>query len=367
MEVYQYYVEYFIQSPPIIQLAWLLSGVFFLIITLLTAYLKYLRSRLRSKERIQGIYQKKYESELITYLYSGNDEEDISIEQQKVINYFKKYSNSGLNRKIIISTLLKLRNEISGEMADSIQNLYYQTGLVSYATDKLKSKKWDVIAKSIRELTQFQIKEAHDAIIQHINHPKREVRKEVQMYLVNLFYFKGLDFLNVLESHLTEWDQIQLLEILQRFDDQQIPNINTWLKSSNDSVVIFTLKLAKIYNQFETKEELLLLLHHQNNSIRIDAINVLAHLNVFEAIPIIKKDFTDRSIEEQVAFFNMMENMYESSDVPFILDYLNNDNFEIKVSAMKILKVLNKEKFNTFKMMTTDPKLAETVKFIETN
>ncbi|UQD56434.1 HEAT repeat domain-containing protein [Flavobacterium sp. K5-23] len=366
MESYQYIIEFITQYPPIIYWAWILSGVFILIITFLIIYLKYLRNRLRSKERIQKTYQKKYESELITYLYSGNEEEEISIEQQNIINYFKKHSNSGLKRKIIIATLLKLKNDISGEMADSIQNLYYQTELVNYPTGKLKSKSWDIIAKSIRELTQFQIKESYDAVTHHVNHPKREVRKEVQMYLVNLFYFKGLDFLNVLKSHLTEWDQIQLLEILQKFDNQHIPNINDWLKSSNDSVVVFTLKLAKIYNQFEAKDELLLLLDHQNKSIRVDAINVLAHLNAVEAIPIIKKEFSNRSLEEQIAFFNMLQNMNDISDIPFILDYLNKDNFEIRISAIKILKELNFDNFNTFKMMPTDPKIDENVKFIET-
>jgi hypothetical protein len=365
MESYQYIIESISQYPPIIYLAWIFSGAFLLIITFLIIYLKYLRSSLRFKERIRTAYEKKYESELITYLYSGNDEEGISVEQQLIISYFKKKSNRELNRKIIIATLLKLKNEISGEMADSIQNLYYQTELVNYATDKLKSKRWDVIAKSIRELAQFQIKEAYDDVIQHVNHPKREVRKEVQMYLVNLFYFKGLDFLDVLQSHLTEWDQIQLLEILQRFDDQHIPNINAWIKSSNDSVVAFALKLAKIYNQYEAKEELLQLLDHQNTAIRVEVINVLAHLNVVEAIPIIKTEFSNRNIEEQIAFFNLLLNMNDISDIPFVLEYLNNDNFEIRISAMKILKELNIDKFNTFKIMTTDPKLAENVKFIE--
>ena len=365
IHLYQYIVDYFKHSPTIIQLSWALCAVFVLITTILILYLKYLRSRLRTKERIQKVYENKYESELISYLYSGNENEEISDEQQIIIKYLKKCSENSLKRKIIISTLLKLRNEISGEMADSIQKLYYQTGLIDYASSKLKSKKWDVVAKGIRELAQFQVKEVHDEIILHINHPKREVRKELHMYLVNSFQFKGLDFLNIIKTQLSEWDQIQLLEILQRFDNQHIPDIKPWLLSSNYSVASFALKLAKIYNQYESKDTLLELLKHANQTIRIDTIDVLTHLNVPEAVTILKKDFTNRTIEEQVAFFKMMENMYESHDGSFLFRYMNHENFEIKSSAIKILKALTIDTFNPLETKPVNPKISETVTLIK--
>lgn len=363
----QYFIEYFKQSPPIIQLVWFISGIFFVIIVLLIIYLNYLRSHLRNNERIETIHQKKYETYLITYLYAGNEEEDISSEQQLIINQLKNSIADPFKRKIVVSTLLKLRNEISGEMAESIEKLYFQTGLISYALSKLRSKKWDVVAKGIRELTQFHVKKVHNVVMANINHPKREVRKEMQLYLVNLFYFKGLDFLNVLQTPLSEWDQIQLLEVLQKFDDQQISDIKPWLKSSNDSVVVFALKLAEIYNQFEAKDELIDLLDHKSKEIRVDVIYVLSHLNVMEAKKVLKSDFNERSQEEQIAFFKMMENMYESSDEPFLLEHIHHENFEIKVSALKILKVLNIDQFNIFKYMSSEPEFVKIVKFIENN
>lgn len=363
----QYFIEYFKQSPPIIQLAWGISGILFVIIIALIIYLKYLRNRLRINEKIEIRYQKEYEAHLISYLYAGNEGEEISAEQQPIASQLKKYAADPFKRKIIVSTLLKLRNEISGEMAESIQKLYYQTGLISYALSKLKNKKWDRIAKGIRELAQFHVKEVHDKVIIHINHPKREVRKEVQLYLVNLFHFEGLDFLNVLQTPLSEWDQIQLLEVLKRFDDQQIPDIKPWLKSSNDSVVVFALKLAKIYNQFEAKEELIDLLEHKNQRIRVDAIDVLSHMSVIEAKEVLKTNFSDRSQEEQVAFFQMMENVYDNNDEPFLLENIHHENFEIKMSALKILKILNIDQFSIFKLISSEPKLAKKIKRLETN
>ncbi|WP_369764669.1 HEAT repeat domain-containing protein [Flavobacterium sp. WC2429] len=366
VNIFQYIVDYLKYAPTIIQLSWALSAVFTFTIISLTFYLKHLRSRLRTKERIQKVYEKKYEADLIEYLYSGNEEEEVSPEQQKIINYLKKSSEDSLKRKLIISTLLKLRSEISGETANDIQKLYYQTGLINYASSKLKHKKWNIIAKAIKELTQFGIKDVHDDVILLINHPKKEVRKEIQMYLVKLFHFEGLDFLNVLKTPLSEWDQIQLLEILQNFEDQKIPDINEWLESSNSTVVLFALKLAKIYNQFEAKDVIIKLLNHSEMQVRIEAIDVLSNMGVIEAVAILKNDFDQRDIEEQIAFFKMLESMYDTSDISFISQFINHENFYIKVSVMKILKVINVDnESNTFKIITTDKEFSESINLIK--
>jgi len=331
-----YLIEYFNQAPLIIQLSWITSIALLLSIVILLSYLKYLRARLRTEEKIEATYQKEYESNLIEYLYAGNDEEEISFQQQQIINYFKTNAITGLKRKIFINTLLKLRNEITGEAADAIQQLYYQTGFATDATKKVKSKKWDTVAKAIKELAQFEIKEAHDEIILLINHPKKEVRNEIQMYLVKLFGFEGLEFLDLLENKLSEWNQIQILKILENSEIHNLPDICPWLKSTNDSVVSFAIKLAKIYHQFDTKDEMLLLLEHSNQEIRIEAIEIISDLWISEAIDILKKDINQRCLEEQIAFFKTAEKMFTAADIPFILEYINHDNFDIRVSAQKM-------------------------------
>lgn len=367
MKSYQYLIDYFENAPTIIQVVWILIVLFLVVIIILIIYLKLLRSRLRKNEKTVTQYQNEYESYLISYLYSGNEEEEISAEQQAIVNKLKSCVPDKFKRHVVVATLLRLRNEISGEMAESIQKLYFQTGLINYALSSLKSKKWYVVAKGIRELAQFHVKEVYTEIVIHVNNPNKEVRKEVQLYLVTLFHFEGLKFLDVLQTQLSEWDQIQLLEVLQRFDDQEIPDINPWLKSTNDSVAVFAIKLAKIYNQFEARDTLLELLAHPQKKIRVEAIHVLSHLQVVEAKEVLKNNFEKLTQEEQIAFFKLLENLYETSDESFLLEHIQHKNFEIKVSALKIFKLLNIEKFHSFKLLLLEPKDAEIIEFIENN
>jgi hypothetical protein len=338
-------IESLKRSHPIIQSVWFLSSIFFIIITVLIIYLKYLRNHLRENERIEAKYQEEYENYLVTYLYSGNDDNTISSEQLSIIDELRTCIIDPFKRKIIISTLLKLRNEISGEIAESIDKLYIELGLLSYSLAKLRHKKWEVIAIGIRELTQFKVKGVHKVVMNNINHPKKEVRKEMQLYLIHLFSFKGLAFLSVLETPLSEWDQIQLLEVLQVTNNNEIVDIRPWLKSSNDSVVIFSLKLAKVYNQYEAKEELIELLSHKSENVRVNTIAALSHLNIIEAKNILKTNFTQSTHEEQIAFLKMMGNMYESSDKAFLLEHMQHKNFEIKLLVMEILKNINFEEY----------------------
>lgn len=354
LELLQNSIDALNNSHPLIRFCIYLSLLFIATIALLLVYLKNLRDRLRIKGRIEATYQKKYESDLIEYLYAGDDT-NISAEQQKIVDYLKKCGENRLKRKLIIATFLKLKNEISGETADAIQNLYYKTGFINSATSKLKSKKWDSVARAIRELTLFEIKEAHDEIIQLINHPKKEVRNEIQKYLVQLFRFDGLEFLNVLENPLSELDQIQLLEILNKFNNMEVPDMNNWLRSTNNFVISFALKLAKIYHQYGAKDEIIALFNHTDTEIRIEAINVVTHLGIYEAVEILKDDYFTRTLEEQIAFFKMMEEMSMPDDISFIREHIQHDNFHIRISVMKIMNLITVDSDNTFKINTVTP------------
>jgi len=362
-----YFVKSFEESSLVIQLVWICIIVLVFSIIFIIIYLKYLRSLLRKNDLLKIKIEKEYEASVINYLYAGNEAEEISAEQQAIIDELKSNISETFKRDILISTLLKLSYEISGEMAESIHKLYIKTGLIDYSLSKLRNKKWNIIANGIRELTLFHVKEVQDQVKIHINHPKTEVRSAMQLYLVNLFHFEGLAFLNDITTPISEWDQIQLLEVLQLHKNQKVADIKSWLKSTNESVVLFALKLAKIYNQYGVKDELMALLNHKNIKIRVDVIPLLSHLSIIEAKIILKNNFKELSLEEQIAFFEMMENVYEKTDKPFIMEHILNPNFEIKFFALKILKNLNIDEFNCFKDLTSEPEFVRIVKYIESN
>jgi len=365
MNKFLYFLNSLKEEPLLIQIVWGLCCALFVIIIISIIYLKFLRIHLRQNEKI--IDKNEYEASLITYLYSGNEEDGISTQQKSIINQLKNCATNKFKREIIIATLLKLLNEITGEMAASVQKLYHQAGLQNYAIAKLKSRNWYNVAAGIRELRLFHVKDVHKDIEKFVNHPQKEVRKEVQLYLVNLFSFEGLYFLNELKIPLSEWNQIQLLEELKKFEDQEIPDISIWLKSTNDYVVIFALKLAKIYNLFGMKDELIDLISHKSERVRIELIPVLSHLYIIESKEILKRNFSERSINEQIEFFKLLENLGDGSDEKFVIEHIYHKNFEIKYLALKILKIINIEKLRSLYLIPQESDFTEILTFVENN
>lgn len=361
----QYFLEYFNQLPILLKVVWVSSLGLFILILIFLFYLNYLRNYLREKEAVYSQLFAEYEANLIHFLYAEDVEDEISSEQQQIIDKMKFCIENRFKRKIFISVLSKLKNDISGEMALSINNLYVKTGLINYSLEKLNSKKWDKIASGIKELTQFEVTNVFNEIGKHENHEKTEVRNEVQLYFVSLFHFNGLDFLNNLKTPISEWNQIQLLEILQKFDDQEITDISPWLKSQNDSVVLFALKLAKMYNQFQVIEILLNLLNHTNIKVRVCVIQILGYFQVKEMKNIIKSTFLSRSEEEKITFFKMLEEIVEEKDVDFIVENTNSSNFEIKFLAFKLLKKVNIEKLISMKLASTEVENEKIFNYLE--
>ena len=78
---------------------------------------------------------------------------------------------------------------------------------------------------------------------------------------------------------------------------------------------------------------------------------------------VLKNNFDKLSLEEQIVFFKLLENLCETSDEPFLLAQTTHQNFEIKLSALKILKILSFEKFKNLMDFSTDDDYIKIYKF----
>jgi len=263
--------------------------------------------------------------------------------------------------------MIKLKAEVSGEMSAPIQELFLETKLFDFAKNKLNSDKWHIVALGIKTLSTFKVISVSNEVMKHVNHERVEVRREAQLYFVNLFEFKGLDFLNKIKGSLSEWDQIQLLAVLNKFEDQKITGVEGWLRSSNTSVILFALKLCRIYNLFEFKDSILELLLHEDKEVKIEVIKLLSYFQVSEATSILKKEYSKMSVDERVVFFKMLEKSPVKEDLSFVLKHIQDINFQIKVSALKALKILDIEKFNTIKKTKLNQKYQQIIDFVNYN
>ena len=146
-----------------------------------------------------------------------------------------------------------------------------------------------------------------------------------------------------------------------------MPDIKRWLKSNNDYVILFTLNIIYNFNRIETKEDLLLLLNHSNEIIRIKTIEIFSKFEFEEAKNILKENYTNLSINEKYAFWNYLKKIVILEDTSFILKHLKDADFEVKHIALEILFAINKEEFNLLEHNSNDETLNKIIHFINHN
>jgi hypothetical protein len=89
------------------------------------------------------------------------------------------------------------------------------------------------------------------------------------------------------------------------------------------------------------------------------------HLDIIEAKIELKLILNTR-FRRTNRFFRNDRRDIRIGDKPFILDNILNPNFEIKYSALKILKELSQDEFNSFKDLSLDLSL-KFINFVESN
>ncbi len=337
--------SFFEDFPSIVKIIWILAIVFFFIMISLIFLLKVTRFRLRKKEVFIKARSKEYEKRIVDYLYLNEDTQELNSSQQEFIGKLKLSLKKSLDRRIFITALLKLKGEVSGDMVGVINQLYKELGLDKQAMSKLHSKRWHIVAIGIRDLRRFKVFDAQNEVAKCINHSKMEVRRQAYLYFINLFGFKGLDFLDDLTSTISIWDQIGILDALQGVKLEGVPKAQKWLRSKNDYVILLALELVKVYNLRETQKELLHLIQHRNKEIRLKTIRVLSYLYIAEAKQELIDAYENLNVKEQIAVFELLENIGAREEKPFVLKHISSKVFEIKVLALKILKQIDTPKF----------------------
>ena len=352
--------------PLVESVIWTLVVILAIIILILVFYLKALRSNIRLTVARKIRYRNNIEQLLIQFLYSEDAEgEKFSNNQKKLVKRFKKGLPTKWKRKIMTSTFFELSREISGNMVLTMHKLYEEIGLLDFAIKKLRSKKWNVIAIGIKELRQFKIKRTQNLITKFVNHSREEVRREAQLYFLELFGYEGLNFLDNLKAPLSEWDQIQLLREIEQFENHEIIEVTRWLRSENDYVIILMLNVVKFFNRLETKDALLDLINHNNLEIRLKTIEILTHFEVSGAKGILMSKVDALCLKEKIALLGLLEKTATTEDSVFVLDYINNDNFELKHRALRVLKTVDADLYNKLEKKSNDEAYNKIINFLD--
>jgi HEAT repeat protein len=297
---------------------------------------------IKTKQRRHAQKMKElYQVELTDYLFG---------EENQSFGFTGIKNNT--NREIFINELLSLHNNLYGEAATRLRDLFFNLELYKDSLIKTHNRRWNIKAKGIGELAQMDVKDANNEIVKYANSKNQILRMEAQVALVKLNDSDPLFFLDDLKYELSEWEQINILNTLMHYQIN-IESFERWMSSKNNTVVVFAVKMAGLFKHIQSWPKVLELLEHEDPKVRLAAIKTLDMFEVAENAGPFKAFYEkEQAIEEKeddvfynlnmnrnrLAAMNALETVVTPNDIEFIEKVLATEkDFKIQQRVVNLI------------------------------
>lgn len=242
-------------------------------------------------------------------------------------------------RQYLIDELVKCKRNFSGSAGNTIVGLYERLDLKKESIQKSRSRKWFVKARGIQELYLMNQMDMLTTIYKNTNNSNDFVRMEAQTGVIYMTGFAGLRFLDMIAYPLTEWQQIKLLEQLRLAQKKEdiTASIPGWLRSKNDTVIIFVLKLITDYQYFQMKDEVVYCLTHPNEKVRTQAVKTIIQLADQHTPMILLGYFRKENRSTRTMILDALATMAGDEQKDLLIELLNDPDNIIKLKAANVL------------------------------
>lgn len=208
------------------------------------------------------------EDKLASFIVEGPQE---ILEDQE---FLKKIRNRHF-KNTLLEALVAAHRKFSGQARKDLGELFNSLNLETEVWTKINSGKPHLISVGIQDLALVSGVNRASELERFLRHSSILVRHEAQFATVNFLGFEGLNFLNSLEYSLSDWQQLRLLRAIKEVPTDGEQRLQTWLNSSNFSIVIFTLRVLKKFQLFSFYDAVQPLMQHRLDSVRIEVIAVM--------------------------------------------------------------------------------------------
>jgi len=267
---------------------------------------------------------------------------------------------------LFIEKLNKALISFSGLSNSKIANIYNIYKLDKFAFKRLDHKNPYQVATAIRNVTFMNIEKAIPKIEQLLLHPNNTVQEEAMFSLVKFLGYDGLEIVNNSNIYLSDWQQIKLLSTLNEIPFNHNENIIKWLNSTNESVVIITLKIIKKFQLLEFEDYILKHLTGFNPKITAQAIKTFDTVNSSNTAHQLIELYPYQSTENQLELLRIIKNIGTDDQKYFLIgEAIHHPNLTIKKRAIKaLLNIISTEETFTLLEATENPKTKEILDLI---
>ncbi len=319
------------QSSALIQILVLVTVFSILSMIVLLVIILLHRNLLENEAKLRQELKEKYQMLLMSYLFDEGHVAEIPAKIGKI-------AGDNFKRRILMEEMKDLIVNLSGDAAEKLRELYYKLSLDVDSRIKASSKKWHIRIKGFRELAFMNIKDANQEIIKCLHSHNSILRMEAQLALVRLNDRDRFSFLDHLQRPFTKWEQLNVHEMIISHD-LEIPDFQRWLCSDNRTVVIFSLKMIKVFKQRNAWKTIVHLLENDDPEIRRTTIFVLGELRIKQSASSLKHHYKYEIYENLLEIVIALGKIADESVINFLVMVIDKeDDVQLQIEAAKALR-----------------------------
>lgn len=308
------------------------------------------RDNMMRTEKRKQYLREEYQTMLVNYLFATDIDKEF-------ISNIRKISSKKFNRRVLIDQMIDLSITLTGDEKERLKNLYLLLGLDNDSHRKAMSRKWHIKAKGFRELAFMNIPSANKEIKRCLTSRNDILRMEAQFAMIRLYPDNAFEFLDNLKKEYTLWEQLNVYETIT-FHQLNLPDFDHLLKSANESIVMFSLRMIKIFQLRKTFNTMLELLSHKSAGIRNMTIHVMGSLKIHDCLPHLKRIYKTETYENCVEIIKAIASINDESMLGFLKLVLDKeDDVQLQIEAAMAINKLGVKGSDTLsKLLTSDYK-----------
>lgn len=270
-------------------------------------------------------------------------EEASEYEQQELLSDFGQrirtgYMNSSLARTTVREALMETHRHVRGNIADALRKLHGALLLDTLAMQNLIYGEWHEQVEAINELTAMQVTYALPQIEMLRDHAHQQVRLQTQLAEMRLNDKHPLSFLDEVRTPLHAWQQVALHAELTRLPPEKVPSFRSWLQSPNPGVIIFAIRMIRIFNQLNLMPYVLMKSLHSSKEVRREVWQFVSFFHITEAAELIEHLLPEAEPDMRLPMIDCLGELQTPEAEQLLEDIIEEDRFGLAMQAALALQ-----------------------------
>ena len=209
---------------------------------------------------------------------------------------------------VILNVIVATSKLFRREGQSALRELLADLNLDRVCYKLLESRHWYQQAHATQIISQLQMVSALPALKRTLKTTNTTLRLELITAIVSLGDQGWLRDVEEMNSRLSDWEQILLLERFRRLENDQLPPFGSWLTATHADWSLFGIRLCQHFNRFDKVPDLGALLKHDDERVQMAILDAFAYFATPETIPFLTNYLPHATGDRLLCALNLLGN-----------------------------------------------------------